>query len=57
MPSEVTHLTAGRWESIPVPIPGFHMRDTESDGEAGPLIVFAERLGGGSMLGGLLSKD
>lgn len=32
MSSEVTHLTARRWESVPVPVPGFPMRDTDSDG-------------------------
>lgn len=33
MPSKVTHLTARRWESVPVPVPGFSVRDTDSDGE------------------------
>lgn len=56
-PIEVTHLTARRWESIPDPVPGFPARDTDSDGRAGPLIVFTERLGGGFLLGGLVPGD
>lgn len=55
-PIEVTRLTARRWESIPDPVPGFPARDTDSDGRAGPLIVFTERLGGGSLLGGLVPR-
>lgn len=56
-PIEGTRLTARRWESIPDPVPGFPARDTHSGGRAGPLIVFAERLGGGSLLGGLVPGD
>lgn len=55
-PIEVTCLTARRWESIPDPVPDFPARDTDSDGRAGPLIVFTERLGGGSLLDGLVPR-
>lgn len=55
-PIEVTRLTARRWESIPDPVPDFPARDTDSDGRAGPLIVFTERLGGGSLLDGLVPR-
>lgn len=47
-PIEVTRLTARRRESISDPVPGFPVRDTDSDGRAGPLIVFTERLRAGT---------
>lgn len=51
-------MAARKQESIPDLVPGFPVRDTDSDGRAGPLIVFTERLGwGGSLLGGLVPGD
>lgn len=57
LPIEVTRLTARRWERVPDPVPGFLARDTDSDGRAGPLIVFTARPGGGCLLGGLVPRD
>lgn len=56
-PSEVTHLTARRRRaSLSLSLASPRGTQTQT-GEAGPLIVFTERLGGGSVLGGLLPGD
>lgn len=53
----MTHLTGRRWEGIPVPVPGFPLRDTDADGEGRTFNCIHRETGGGSMLGGLVPRD